>query len=379
MEFINLKKQYEVLKESIDERIFDVIKNAEFIGGKYVEQFEKEMASYIGRKHCITCGNGTDALQLAYMAYGIGTGDAVFCPDMTFIASIEPAVLLGATPVFCDIDLESYNMSVEDLEKKILMTIKEGVLNPKAVVAVDFLGNPADHDRIYDLCKKHNLVMIEDGAQSTGGAYKGKKCGSFGDIATTSFFPSKPLGCYGDGGAIFTDDDEIAELIRSYKVHGKGPKGKYHNVRIGMNSRLDNIQAAVLLPKLSVLDDEIAMRQKIAARYDEGLKDYVIIPKVDEANISAYAQYCILTKDSRQRELLKEELQEKGIPSLIYYPTQLHSLEAFSCNKIEEIECAKNYAECNLGLPFSPYLSQEEQDLVISTIVGFIDNYENKK
>ena len=261
MEFIDLKSQYKAYKNDFDASIATVVENAEFIGGRFVKQLEDELAKYVGRKHCVSCGNGTDALQLAYMAYGVGKGDAVFCPDMTYISSIEPAAMLGATPVFVDIDSVSYNIDPKDLRTKIEQVKAEGKLNPKFVVAVDFLGNPADYDDIEPICKEYDLVLIEDAAQGMGGLYNGKKLCSFGDIATTSFFPSKPLGCYGDGGAVFTDDDNIANLLRSYCVHGKG-SSKYDNVRIGVNSRLDNIQAGVLCVKLAHLEEEMAKRQK---------------------------------------------------------------------------------------------------------------------
>ncbi len=255
MQFIDLKAQYHALKAGIDANIQAVVDSAFFIGGPYVKELEAQLAAFTGRKHCITCGNGTDALQIAYMVAGVGPGDAVFCPDMTFISSTEPAKMFGATAVFCDITPDTYCLSPESLERQIQAVLAEGKLTPKAVVAVDILGNPCDYDAIVPICEKYGLFLIEDAAQSFGASYHGKKACSFGQIATTSFFPAKPLGCYGDGGAIFTDDDHTADLIRSLCVHGKGPGGKYDNVRVGMNSRLDAMQAAVLLPKLKALGD----------------------------------------------------------------------------------------------------------------------------
>lgn len=369
MEFIDLKAQYKALNKEIDTSIQTIIESAKFIGGSQVSELEEKLAKFVGRKHCISCGSGTDALELAYLAYGVGAGDAVFCPDMTFIASIEPACMLGATPVFCDIEPDTYNIDPIDLEQKIKATIAEGKLNPKLVVAVDFLGNPAKHDEISAICKKYNLIHLEDGAQSTGASYKGKKCGSLGDISTTSFFPSKPLGCYGDGGAIFTDNDEIAELIKSYKVHGKGPKGKYDNVRIGINSRLDTIQAGVLLPKLAVLEEEMEKRQIIAQRYDEAFKEKLQIPVIEANSISSYAQYCVLAESSDQRDEIIAKMKEADIPSLIYYPNPLHILEAFAPYPNVEMPNTRKYAECNFGIPFSPYLTEEDQGLVIDTIL----------
>lgn len=370
MEFIDLKAQYRELQKKIDANISRILTEAHFIGGPEVKELEEKLAAYVGRKHCITCGNGTDALQLVYMAYGIGTGDAVFCPDMTFIASVEPACMLGATPVFCDIEPDTYNLSPSSLEEHIEAVLREGKLSPRAVVAVDFLGNPARYDELSAICKRYGLLLIEDAAQGTSAEYHGRKCGSLGDIATTSFFPSKPLGCYGDGGAIFTDDDEIAELLNSYKVHGKGPKGKYDNVRIGVNSRLDTVQAGVLLPKLEVLEQELAKRQEIAARYDAAFAGKLQIPVITENCVSSYAQYCVLAKDEAQREKILAALKDAGIPSLIYYPTPLHVLDAFAPYPEEELPHAAHYARCNFGLPFSPYLTEEDQNSVIRVVLN---------
>lgn len=372
MEFIDLKAQYNALKKEIDANISRILAGGRFIGGTEVKEFEKGLASYVGRKRCVSCGNGTEALQLAYMAYGVGEGDAVFCPDMTFIASIEPACMLGASPVFCDIEPDTYNLSPASLEERIIKVVKDGRLRPKAVVAVDFLGNPARHDEIGEICKKYGLVMIEDAAQATSAEYQGRKCCSFGDIATTSFFPSKPLGCYGDGGAVFTDDDEVAVLLDSLKVHGKGPKGKYDNVRIGLNSRLDTIQAGVMLPKLAVLEKELAKRQEVAKRYDEAFSGKLQVPKVTPGGKSSYAQYCVLAESAGQRARVLEAMEAAGVPSLIYYPTPLHVLEAFAPYPLEDIPVARRYAERNFGLPFSPYLREEDQEKVIETVLGAV-------
>lgn len=370
MEFIDLKAQYRALQPEIDENLRRILSGAHFIGGAEVTEFEEKLAAYVGRKHCITCGNGTDALQLAYMAYGVGPGDAVFCPDMTFIASVEPACMHGAIPVFCDIEPDTYNLDPISLEAHIKAVLAEGKLRPRAVVAVDFLGNPAKYDEIGSICKKYGLLLIEDAAQGTGASYKGKRCGALGDIATTSFFPSKPLGCYGDGGAVFTDDNEIAALLRSYKVHGKGPKGKYDNVRLGINSRLDTLQAGVMLPKLAVLEQEIVKRQEVAARYNNAFAGKLQIPVVTEGCISSYAQYCMLAEDEQQRQHILDVMAAAKVPSLIYYPTPLHILDAFAPYPAEEIPHAAHYARCNFGVPFSPYLTEEDQDTVIRTVLS---------
>lgn len=369
MEFINLKQQYKELSVKIDERIHKVLLEARFIGGEEINEFESKLAEYVGRKYCISCGNGTDALELAYLAYGIGYGDAVFCPDMTFIASIEPACKLGATPVFCDIDPISYNIDPQSLESAVKRISNEGKITPKAVVMVDFLGNPADIKSIKEICEKYKLILIEDAAQAIGAMSNGIKCGSFGDISTTSFFPSKPLGCYGDGGAVFTDSKNIADKLYSYRVHGKG-ESKYDNIQIGMNSRLDTIQAAVLLEKLEVLESEMKLRQEIANRYNKALKDLIIIPKINVEDRCAYAQYVIQTESLTEKEKIIKAMKKNSIPTLLYYPKPLHQMKAFDKYMVrdEKFPCSEKYAACNLGLPFSPYLTLEEQNFVISTI-----------
>lgn len=367
MEFIDLKTQYRAYKDEIDKGIGEVLARASFIGGDHVEELERNLARYVGRSHCVTCANGTEALQLIYMAYGIGVGDAVFCPDMTFIASVEPAAMLGATPVFCDIHPVSYNIAPDSLEERIRDIEQEGRLVPKAVVAVDFLGNPADYDRLSDICDQHGLILIEDAAQGMGGQYKGRKLGSFGHVAATSFFPSKPLGCYGDGGAVFVDDDGIADIMRSLKVHGKG-SSKYDNVRIGMNSRLDNLQAAIVQVKLSHLDEEIAIRQKVATRYREALCDIITTPVIAEGSISAYAQYILIAQDLQQRSAVMASMERANIPSLIYYPKPLHEMRAFEKSNAESYPFAEDYANKNFGLPFSAFLADVDQARVIKVV-----------
>ena len=257
MEFRDLKQQYQLHKKEIDAAMQSVLNNADFVNGSQVRLLEAELAGYVGVKHCITCANGTDALQLALMTWNIGSGDAVFVPDFTFFSSGEVVPLAGATPVFADIDEDTYNISPQSLEVAIEYVLNNTDLKPRVIVAVDLFGQPADFSALRCIADKYNLLILEDAAQGFGGKIKEKKACGFGDIATTSFFPAKPLGCYGDGGALFTDNDEWADLLRSYCVHGKG-KDKYDNVRIGMNSRLDTLQAAVLLEKLKFFDDEIA-------------------------------------------------------------------------------------------------------------------------
>lgn len=372
MQFIDLEAQYCALKSEIDRNIWEVLESAKFIGGPQVEELEKQLAEFVDRKHCISCGNGTDALQIAFMTLGVGLGDAVFCTDLTFVSSTEPAKMLGATPVFCDILSDTYNMNPESLERQIMAVASEGKLNPKCVVAVDILGNPADYDEIEAVCEKYGLPLIEDAAQSFGAMYKGRHCCKFGKIATTSFFPAKPLGCYGDGGAIFTDDDEIANACRQLCVHGKGPYGKYDNVTIGLNSRLDTIQAAVLLPKLKALQEyEIEARQSVAEIYNFAFAGKLKTPYIRPDCLSVYAQYAVLAENTAQRDRIIAHLTEKNIPSMIYYPTPQHSLPVFSGEPCfdEDYANALDYCARTLSLPFHPYLDSGVQKRIIEAVI----------
>lgn len=372
MQFIDLKTQYAVLKDEINANIQSVLNSTQFIGGSYVKELEEQLAAFTGRKHCITCANGTDALQLAFMACGIGKGDAVFAPDMTFISSTEPAAMFGAVSVFCDITPDTYNICLESLERQIQAVLAEGKYTPKAVVAVDILGNPCDYDAISAVCEKYGLILIEDAAQSFGASYKGKKTCSFGHIAVTSFFPAKPLGCYGDGGAVFTDDDGADALIRSLCVHGKGPGGKYNNIRIGMNSRLDNLQAAVLLPKLKALAVyEMDARQTVARRYSAAMAGKFTTPFVAEGCMSAWAQYALLAENTTQRDRIIAHLTEKDIPNMVYYPMPQHALPVFREEPCygETFKNANDYCARTFSLPMHPYLSEVEQQTVIDAVL----------
>ena len=372
MQFIDLKAQYRALKTEIDTNIQSVLDSAAFIGGSYVKQLEQELASFTGRKHCITCANGTDALQLAFMMLGVGEGDAVFCPDMTFISSTEPAKMFGAVSVFCDITPDTYTLSPESLERQIQAVLAEGKLTPKAVVAVDILGNPCDYEALAPICEKYGLTLIEDAAQSFGASYHGRRCGAFGRIATTSFFPAKPLGCYGDGGAVFVDEDELDDLCRSLCVHGKGPGGKYDNIRVGMNSRLDNLQAAILLPKLKALGDyEVDARQTVAKRYNDAFAGKLKTPFVAEDCESVWAQYAVLAESTEKRDAIVAHLTEKQIPNMVYYPKPQHALPVFRDEPRygEEFRNANDYCDRTFSLPMSPYLTEEDQKLVIETVL----------
>lgn len=371
MEFIDIQAQYMHLKKEIDPAVLDVMASGQFIMGNAVTEFEQEFARYLNVKHVVSCANGTDALQLLYMAWGIGKGDAVFVPDITFIATHEPACLLGAEAVFCDIDPVSWNLCPKALEERIIAVQKEGRLTPRCIVGVDFLGNPCDWDALAELADKYGLLLLEDSAQGSSGFYKGKACGSFGHAAATSFFPTKPLGCFGDGGAIMTNDSELAEVLRSLRVHGKGTS-KYDNIRIGVNSRLDTIQAAILSVKLTHLERENALRQNIADTYTKALFPYCLTPVIEPCSKSAFAQYTIQLKDTAQRDMLMDALKQNGIPCLVYYPAAQHQLPIFKETvwaKNVKFPHSVNYVERSLSLPFSPYITPEDQQKVIAVLL----------
>lgn len=368
MEFRDLKTQYTKLKPQIDCAVNQVMSDANFISGQPVMQLEKALADYVGRKYCITCGNGTDALSLALMALEIGEEDAVFVPDFTFFASGEAPALAGATPVFVDVERSSFNLSTQSLEMAIEKVLEKGKLTPRAVIVVDLFGQPADYNEIMKVAQKYHLFVIEDAAQGFGGEFAGKRACSFGDISCTSFFPAKPLGCYGDGGAVFTDNDEWMELIRSYCIHGKG-NNKYDNVRIGMNSRLDTIQAAILLIKLEAFRKyELEEVNRVARRYTELLQDIVDVPLIKEGFYSSWAQYSILLKDSKQRGEVQTYLKERAIPSMIYYPKPMHQQKAFAdfdCQYVD-LNVSEELCQKVLSLPMHPYLVEEDVKTVVA-------------
>ena len=376
LEFRNLKKQYEVLKAEIDSGIIEVCQNASFISGAKVKQLEKELAEYVGVKHCITCANGTDALTLALMVLGVGEGDCVFVPDFTFFSTAETVAYEGATPIFIDVDPDTFNMKPDSLKTAVEYIKKDGKLNPKAVITVDLFGLPADYDAIAEIATENNLRIVEDCAQGFGGNINGRMACSFADIATTSFFPAKPLGCYGDGGAIFTDSDDYAALLRSYAVHGKNANDKYDNIRVGMNSRLDTIQAAVLLPKFHAFRDyELRDVNTAAEYYSENLRDLVKTPCVPDGYYSSWAQYTILLKDKDERDGLKAYLAEKGIPSMIYYQkmmSQQTAMEKFLPYQPFSCTDAKALCDTCLSLPIGPYITKDEQDSVINAVKEFL-------
>ena len=374
MEFRDLKAQYQKYKNEIDAAIQGVLANAHFIGGNEVKVLEKRLAEYVGVKHCLSCANGTDALTLAMMAWKIKEGDAVFVPDFTFFATGEIVSFRGATPVFVDVDKETFNIDPVKLERAIQKTLEEGKLTPRAIIPVDLFGLPADYTVIEKIAQKYNLLVLEDGAQGFGGSIKGKMACSFGNAAITSFFPAKPLGCYGDGGAIFTNDDQLAELLSSYKVHGKG-ENKYDNVRIGVNSRLDTIQAAVLNVKLTAfIEHELEDVNQVYKWYNERLKGIVEIPIIPEGYSSSFAQYTIKLKNKKERDTLQAKLKEQGIPSMIYYVKPLHKQEAFADLQFDKADFAVTNELCDivLSLPMHPYLEEEDVGKITDVIQNFI-------
>ena len=374
MEFRDLKTQYQKLQDEIDTNIAEVLKSARFISGPQVKELESKLAEYVGVKHCITCGNGTDAITLALMAWGIKKGDAVFVPDFTFFSSGECPALEKATPIFVDVDQRTYNLDPVKLEEAIEKVKSDGKYDPKAVIAVDLFGLPADYDRIRPICEKNGLRLLEDGAQGFGGRINGKKACSFGDISTTSFFPAKPLGCYGDGGAVFTDNDEWAEFLRSIVVHGKSGNDKYNNIRIGMNSRLDSIQAAVLIPKLKAFEEyELNDVNQVADWYTEKLQGLpVILPFVPEGFVSSWAQYTIQLNPKTDRVKLQSYLKEQGIPSMIYYMKPMHEQGAFEETDSATADCPVTEQLCStvLSLPIHPYLTEKDVEVVATNLTA---------
>ena len=422
MEFRDLKKQYRVLREEMDQAVLDAMASGAYIMGPQVKELEKQLAEYVGVKHCLTCANGTDALTLALKAWGIGPGDAVFVPDFTFFSSAEVVPLEGASPVFVDVCEDTFNIDVADLERAVQAVLDEGRFRPRVVVAVDLFGLPADYQAIRAVADKYGLLILEDGAQGFGGSIEmadqvghdgsiipgtshvmagcdrpSKRACSFGDIATTSFFPAKPVGCYGDGGAVFTDNDEWAALIDSYRVHGKG-QFKYDNVRIGMNSRLDTVQAAVLQVKLKAFAEyELDDINAAAEKYTERLKDIVATPVIPDGFRSSWAQYTIKLKDAAQRDALQAALKAEGIPSMVYYPKPMHLQTAFAQTPDQVGGDARSVIQGNhsvisgdhsvipgltgnlcpvatslcsrvLSLPLHPYITEEQIDTVCNAI-----------
>ena len=370
MQFRDLKTQYNILKAEMDKAILDVVASSAYVMGPKIKEMEAAFADYVDVKHCIACNSGTDALLLALKAWGVKPGDAVFVPGFTFFASAEVIAMQGATPVFVDVDKDTFNMDVNDLEHKIEQTLMAGQLTPRVIIAVDLFGLPADFKAIRKLADKYHLYVLEDGAQGFGGRIGDKKACTFGDISTTSFFPAKPVGCYGDGGAVFTDNDEWAALVDSYHIHGKG-SDRYDNIRIGMNSRMDSIQAAILLVKLKAFRDyELSDVNKVAARYTEKLRDFVKTPIVPEGYYSSWAQYTLQVENKETRAGLQSALKVLDIPTAIYYPIPMHRQTAFNYLDINSNHCpvADQLADTVISLPIHPYLSEADQDMICKAV-----------
>ena len=371
MQFRDLQKQYQVLKPQMDAAVGKVLTDANFISGAQVKALEKKLAEYVGVKHCITCANGTDALKLAEMACGIGKGHAVFVPDFTFFSTAETVADLGATNIFVDVDMDTFNICPKALEAAIEKVIAEGRLEPKAIVAVDLFGQPADYTAISAIAEKYGLILIEDGAQGFGGRIGERMACSFGHIATTSFFPAKPLGCYGDGGAVFTNDDDAAALIRSLCIHGKSGEDKYNNIRIGMNSRLDTLQAAVLEVKLDAFaGKELEAVNRAAGWYNARLSGAVKTPVVLPGFYSSWAQYTIQLPDDGSRDALQQALKAQGIPTMIYYPRGMHQQGAFA-DLPYALQCPNTEKLCRtvLALPMHPYLEEGDVEAICKAVL----------
>ena len=371
--FVSLAAQQKIILPKLEQRIKNVLSHGKYIMGPEVAELEKKLAAFAKTRHAITCSSGTDALLMALMAYGIGPGDAVFTTPFTFIATAEVIKLIGATPVFVDIDIETFNILPAGLEAAIKKVTSEGNLNPKAIIPVDLFGLPCDYDRINPIASAYDLVVIEDAAQSFGAEYKGRMAGALGHVGCTSFFPAKPLGGYGDGGAVFTDSDEVADRIKSIRVHGKGAD-KYDNIRIGINGRLDTLQAAILLSKFEIFPQELESRRSIANAYQEALSanNRLTLPKHFSRIKSAWAQYSILTFDGATRSRIQERLKEKGIPTAVYYPKPLHLQTAFADlgYKKGDFPVSEDCSSRIFSLPMHPYLSKKKQTRICNELLS---------
>jgi UDP-2-acetamido-2-deoxy-ribo-hexuluronate aminotransferase len=371
LDFIDLKTQQQKILAALTENIQRVLAHGQYVMGPEVKELETRLAAYVGVKHAIACSSGTDALLLPLMAYGVGPGDAVFTSPFTFIATAEVIQLVGATPVFVDIDPRTFNLDPEALAEavdRLGRHPKTAQLQPKGIIPVDLFGQPAAYDPIHAVARKHGLFVLEDAAQSFGATYKGKRAGALAAMAATSFFPAKPLGCYGDGGAVFTDDDELSDVLCSIRVHGQG-RHKYEHVRLGVNGRLDTLQAAVLLAKLDIFDQELADRQRIARQYSQALSAVVETPWVAPECTSVWAQYSVL---SDHREVLLQKLQAAQIPTAIYYPLPLHLQKAFAALGYQEGDFPVSEAASRriFSLPMHPYLGEADQSRIVQALLS---------
>lgn len=367
MQFIDLKSQYESIKDDVNQRIQNVLEHGRYVFGPEITELEEKLSDYVGVKHTVACSSGTDALLIPLMAWGIKAGDAVFTTPFTFVATAEVISLVGATPVFVDIKEDTFNIDPNNLEEAIKKVIKEGKLTPKVIMPVDLFGLPAELNEIEALAKKYDLLLLEDAAQGFGGNINGKRAGSFGHVGATSFFPAKPLGCYGDGGAIFTDDKDLYEKMISIRVHGMSDD-RYNNVRIGLNARMDSIQAGILLSKLNIFDKELEERNRVANKYNAGLRNKVTVPNVPEGYYSSWAQYSVMADDDKHRDQIRNKLNDNGIPTAIYYPIPLHLQTAYDYLEYKKgnMPVCEKVGTKIFSLPMHPYLSNEDIDKICS-------------
>ncbi len=368
MQFIDLKTQQNLIREKIDQRIKKVLDHGQYIMGPEIDELEEKLSNYIGVKHCISCSSGTDALLIPLVAMGIGPGDAVITTPFTYIATVEVIAILGATPIFCDIYDRTFNINPSGLEEAYNDALSKN-LNPKAIIPVDLFGLPARYRLIEEFANEKNLLILEDAAQGFGGRIGDKLAGSYGDVAATSFFPAKPLGCYGDGGAIFTNNDELAEKMKSIRVHGGG-KDKYENDRIGINGRLDSIQAAILLEKIEIFDDELKKREKVAEYYTQNIHKMFITPLVPSKYLSSWAQYSILIPGTLDRGKVIDNLSREGIPSMVYYKIPVHLQEGYKKYGFSkgDMQISEDISDRILSLPMHPYLNKDEQNHIINSL-----------
>lgn len=370
IDFIDLKAQQKYIRRNIDEAIRNVLNHGQYIMGPEVHQLEKELSEFCGAKHTVSCSSGTDALTLFLLAKDIGPGDAVFVPSMTFASSAEVVALVGAHPVFVDVLESNFNMDPESLKIGIKVA-KENGLKPKGVMAVDLFGQPADYNEIEAITKENDLWLLCDSAQSFGAEHLDQKIGMIGDATTTSFFPAKPLGCYGDGGAVFTEDSELHEKLVSLRIHGQNKQDKYNNIHIGINGRMDTIQAAVLLEKLKIFPDELTARDRAASLYNEALKDHVQTPHIDEGKKSAWAQYSILLPENASRDKVIEKLKSEGVPTAIYYPIPLHQQKAYEqyLSASKSLDVSEKISKSIMSLPMHPYLTADLIEFISDKVI----------
>jgi dTDP-4-amino-4,6-dideoxygalactose transaminase len=371
--FIDVAAQRRRLGPAVDEAVARVLAHCQFINGPEVTALEAALAAYSGAKHVVSCASGTDALVMVLMAKGVGRGDAVLCPSFTFCATGEAVALAGATPVFVDVDEATFNIDAASLKRGIA-TAKRLGLKPRGVIPVDLFGQSADHDEVFAVAVPEGMFVLDDAAQAFGASYKGRRLGGMGAITATSFFPAKPLGCYGDGGAIFTDDAKFAEVLRSVRVHGQG-SDKYDNVRLGLTGRLDTIQAAVLLEKLKIFDDEIAVRNKLAERYEQGLGNVVTVPRLASGHTSVWAQYTIRLPAGTDRDAFAAALKAQGVPTAIYYAKSMHQQTAYKAYPVADggLPVSERLSADVISLPMHAYLDEASQDRVIQAVRGFFN------